>query len=257
MKKKARLIVVVVAGFAALFPARAQSEEATPVRRGLFIDAERSIYLARSAEKRGDIMTAAQEYTSAISLVQSNAPTSANQSKLVLDGEPLPSIGRRMISYDIRLYLDMVKQQRPLMRPETVLENLRGAYGKMAWIEKSNPTWPYLEAVALAANQDYRAAFQKCREAAELPGGEESIRQKARSLANHIKPAALAQEKMREDDQRAYQQYVESGAQALDFSALSARESAAQARKNGDMAAAEMWERRFSDLKKERERLGR
>jgi hypothetical protein len=235
----------------------ARSQETAAVRRSLFIDAERSIYVARSAEKRGDTMTAAQEYTNAISLVQSNAPTTADLSKLVLDGEPLPSIGRRMISYDLQLYKEMLAQQRPMMRPEAVLENLRAAYGKMAWIEKFNPTWPYLEAVALAADQNYRAAFEKCREAAELPGGEDSVRQKARSLASHIKPAALAQEKMKEADQQAYKEYVESGAQALDFAAISARESAAEARKNGDMAAADMWQRRFDDLKKQRESLGR
>ena len=72
-----------------------------------------------------------------------------------------------------------------------------------------------------------------------------------------IKPAALAQEHMKEEDQRAYREYVQSGAQALDFAMVSAQASAADARKNGDMARSDMWERRFEDLRRERERMGR
>jgi hypothetical protein len=244
---------------AALIAASAQAQTGgpQPVRRGQFLESERSIYFARVAEKRGDVASAAQEYTTAISLIEASAPRGLDLGKLVIAGEPLPSVGRRMVYFQIKLYLDQIASARPTMRPEAVLRDLRGTYGKMQWIEPDNPTWPYLEAVALAADQDYRAAFQKCREAAQSPGGEEAVREKARSLAMHIKPAALAQERMKEADQRAYEDYVRSGAQALDFAAVSAQTSAAEARRRGDQAQADMWERRYQDLKREREQIGR
>lgn len=235
----------------------AQPDQLSSVRRSDYLEAERAVYFARAAEQRGDSRTAAQEYSKAISLVQSRAPVTLNLTKLVLAGELLPSIGRRMIYYDIKLYYDLIAQQQPSMRPEFVLENLRLAYGKMTFIETNNATWPYLQAVALAADRNYRDAFQKCREAARLPEGDESIRKKARSLAIHIKSAALEQEKMRDGDIRAYREYVESGAQALDFAMVNARASAVDARNSGDVARADMWERRYAELQRRREQIGR
>jgi hypothetical protein len=71
-------------------------------------------------------------------------------------------------------------------------------------------------------------------------------------LAAHIKAGALEQEKMKEEDWAAYREYVESGAQALDFATVSARYSADDARRRGDRANADMWESRYRDLIRKR-----
>ncbi|QEX22478.1 hypothetical protein FRZ61_24100 [Hypericibacter adhaerens] len=254
--KAGAIAVAVLAIVATVTAAKADTGQPPVVQRSLYLEAERSVYLARASEQRGDTMSAAQQYMTAVSLVESTAPRDLNLSKLVLAGEPLPGIGRRMIYYELKLLQEMLAQPQPMMRPEGVLENLRLAYGKMEWLEPFNPAWPYLEAVALAADQDYRSAFQKCREAAQLPGGEESVREKARSLAEHIKPAALAQEQMKEADQQAYMEYVQSGAQALDFAMVSAQVSATEARNKGDTAEADMWDSRYQNLKKQRDQIG-
>jgi hypothetical protein len=220
-----------------------------------FTETRRFIYLARLAEKRGDVATAAQQYLTAISYLGSSAAANANLSKMVICDEPVPSIGRRMIYYWIKLLHQELAKSEPTISVEHCLTTLRSGYGKMAWIEKTNPTWPYLEAVASAADGDYRAAFAKCREAATAAAGEESVRRKARSLAAHIKPGALEQEKMKEEDWAAYREYVESGAQALDFATVSARYSAEDARRRGDRANADMWESRYRDLIRKREQI--
>lgn len=263
MKVKVRKLLAVGAIFgvgAVAAAARAQqaahsAEQQISVDRSQYVEAERAVYLARAAEQRGDVMSAAEKYSRAISLVESTAPRQVNLSKLMLAGESLPSIGRRMLYYELKLLQEQLAEAHPMMSPDAVLKLISGNYAKMGAIEKNNPTWPYLEAVAYAANHDYRMAFQKCREAAQAPGGEESVRQKARSLAAHVKSAALEQEKMREEDQRAYEEYVQSGAQALDFAMVSAQVSANQARQGGDSARADMWERRYEDLRKERDQI--
>lgn len=158
-----------------------------------------------------------------------------------------------MIYYWIKLLRQELAKPEPTISVEHCLKTLQSCYGKMAWIEKTNPTWPYLDAVAYAADGDYLWAFRKCHEAATAPGGEESVRQKARSLAAYIKQGALEQEKMREADREAYREYVESGAQALDFATVSARYSADDARRRGDRANADMWEGRYRDLVRKRE----
>jgi hypothetical protein len=176
-------------------------------------------------------------------------------SKVVICDEPVPNIGRRMIYYWMQVLRSEVGNPRPTMSVEHCLKTLQSCYGKMAWIDKNNPTWPYLEAVASAAEGNYAAAFQKCQEAATSAGGEESVRRKARSLAAHIKPGMLAQQKMKEDDWAAYNEYVNSGAQALDFAAVSANYSAQDARHRGDHANADMWEKRYQDLVRERDQI--
>ena len=214
-----------------------------------------SIYFARLAEKHGDVAGAAEHYLTAISFLESSPAANANLSKMVICDEPVPSIGRRMVYYWIKLLRQELAKPSPTISVEHCLATLRSCYGKMAWIEKTNPTWPYLEAVASAADGDYLAAFRKCHEAATAPGGEESVRKKARSLAAHINSGALEQEQMREADWEAYRQYVESGAQALDFAAVSARYSADDARRRGDRANADMWETRYRDLVRKREQI--
>lgn len=218
-------------------------------------ETRQSIYSARLAEKRGDIAEAAQQYLTAISYLESSAPRELDLSKLVICDEPVPSIGRRMIYYWITLLRREVATPRPTYSVEHCLTTLRSCYGKMAWIEKNNPTWPYLEAVASAADGNYLASYEKCREAATAGGGEESVRRKARSLALHIQSGAVAQQKMKEDDWSAYQEYVSSGAQALDFASVSARYSADDARRRGDHANADMWEKRYHDLVRQREQI--
>jgi hypothetical protein len=253
MEKNMRTLIIVTAILlGATVVAQAQSQVPD---RSQYISAESAVYAARAAEKSGDSMNAANQYTTAISMIESTAPRELNLNKLLVAGEPVPSIGRRMVYYDIKVLNEQMAKQNPDMRIDALLEMLRGAYGKMAWIEKTNPTWPYLEAVSAAADGHYKEAFQKCREAAQAPGGEESVRQKAKSLAEHIKSGALAQEQMKEADQQAYEEYVHSGAQALDFAMVSARCSADSARKNGDMANADMWQSRYDDLKKQREQI--
>lgn len=263
MNKKVRGVLAVgliLSAVAVATTARAQqaahsAEQQISVDRSQYVEAERAVYLARAAEKRGDVMSAAEKYSRAISLVESTATRDVNLSKLMLAGESLPSIGRRSLYYELKLLQGQLAETHPMMSPDMVLRLISGSYAKMGAIEKYNPTWPYLEAVAYAANHDYRMAFQKCREAAQAPGGEESVRQKARTLAAHVKSAALEQEKMREEDQRAYEEYVHSGAQALDFAMVSAQVSVNQARQSGDSARADMWERRYADLRKEREQI--
>ena len=214
-----------------------------------------SIYFARQAEKRGDAQSAAEFYLTAISYLESTAPRDLDLSKVVICDEPVPNIGRRMIYYWMQVLRSEVANPHPTMSVEHCLKTLQSCYGKMAWVEKNNPTWPYLEAVASAAEGNYLAAFQKCQEAATCAGGEESVRRKARSLAVHIKPAMLAQQKMKEDDWTAYNEYVRSGAQALDFATVSARYSAQDARHRGDHANADMWEKRYQDLVRERDQI--
>src|SRR3954470_4836255 len=136
-------------------------------------ETRRSIYGARLAEKRGDIAAAAQQYMTAISYLESSAPTQLDLSKLVICDEPVPNIGRRMIYYWGSLLRREIASPHPTYSVEHCLSTLRACYGKMAWIEKNNPTWPYLEAVASAADGNYLAAYQKCREAATAAGGEE------------------------------------------------------------------------------------
>ncbi|MEY2486792.1 MAG: hypothetical protein QOH39_2440 [Verrucomicrobiota bacterium] len=237
------------------FNAPAAAPPAQPFDRSSLIETRRSIYFGRLAEKRGDVASAAERYLTAVSYLESSAPRDADLSKLVICDEPVPSIGRRMIYYWIKLLHQELAKSNPTISVEHCLKTLRSCYAKMAWIEKGNPTWPYLEAVASAADGDYRAAFTKCREAATAAGGEESVRRKARSLAAHIKPGALEQEKMKEEDWAAYNEYVSSGAQALDFATVSARYSADDARRRGDHANADMWESRHRDLLRQREQI--
>lgn len=216
-------------------------------------ETKRSIYLARQAEKRGDLQNAAQSYLTAISYLESSAlPRDLDLSKLIICDEPVANIGRRMIICWIQLVRQEVGDPHPSYSVEHCLKTLQSCYAKMAWIEKTNPTWPYLEAVATSADGNYLAAFQKCREAATAAGGDESVRRKARSLAEHIKPGALAQQNMKEQDWAAYNEYVSSGAQALDFATVSARYSADAARRRGDHANADMWETRYRDLVRRR-----
>ena len=215
----------------------------------------RSILDARAAEKRGDTMSAAQGYLTAISLLESKAPQDMNLSKVVLADEPLPSIGRRMIYYQKKLLHEQLAKSHPDYSPDSIVKDLRGCYGKMQWIEPNNPTWKYLDGLASAADGDYKTGFRMCREAATAPGGEESVRQKARTLANHIKSGALEQEQMKEEDQRAYDEYVRSGAQALDFALVSTQTSAQTARQRGDTAGANMWQQRYDEIKKQREQI--
>ena len=214
-----------------------------------------SVYFARQAEKRGDAQGAAEFYLTAISYLESSAPRDLDLSKVVICDEPVPNIGRRMIYYWMQVFRSEVANPHPTMSVEHCLKTLQSCYGKMAWIEKTNPTWPYLEAVASAAEGNYLAAFQKCQEAATSAGGEESVRKKARSLAVHIKPGMLAQQQMKEDDWAAYNEYVRSGAQALDFAMVSARYSAQDARHRGDNANADKWEKRYQDLVRERDQI--
>jgi hypothetical protein len=250
VKKKLAAIAFALALSAASSVAFAQTLD-----RSSCLEAERMIYLARTAEKRGDVAGAAHNYMTAISYLTSTAPRDVNLAKVVLCDEPVSSIGRRMVYYQIKLLRDEVGKPDAMIRQEDLFDNVRAAYGKMASIEKNNPTWKYLDAVASAADSDYRAAFQKCREAATTAGGDEAIRKKARSLARHIKPGALEQEKMAYEDRAAYREYVESGAQALDFAMTSARCSADEATKRGDTAAASMWERRYEDLSRRRAQI--
>jgi hypothetical protein len=227
--------------FALALSAACGATFAQTLDRSSCLEAERMIYLARAAEKRGDVAGAAQNYMTAISYLTSSAPRDVNLGKVILCDEPVSSIGRRMVYYQIKLLRDEVGKPDSLIRQEDLLNN--------------DPTWKYLDAVASAADSDYRAAFQKCREAATTAGGDEAIRKKARSLAQHIKPGALEQEKMAYEDRAAYREYVESGAQALDFAMTSARCSADEATKRGDTAAASMWESRYEDLSRRRTQI--
>lgn len=215
----------------------------------------RSVLEARSAEKRGDTIAAANAYRTAISLLQSTAPSEVNFEKVVLADEPLSSIGRRMVYYQIKLLNEQLAKSRPDIEPSAIVRDLRGCYGKMQTIEPNNPTWKYLDGLAASADGDYKTGFRLCREAATAPGGEESVRQKARSLANHIKSGALEQEHMKEEDQRAYEEYVRSGAQAMDFAMVSAQNSAQAARQRGDTSSADMWQQRYEEVRKQREQI--
>jgi hypothetical protein len=246
--------IVTVASIVALASA-GSAPTAKSVYVGPITETMRSIYDGRRAENHGDIESAAQNYLTAISYLESTAPREVDLSKLVICDEPVPNIGRRMVYYWGQVVRKEVASSRPTMSVEYCLKTLSSCYGKMAWIEKTNPTWPYLEAVASAADGNYLAAFQKCQEAATLGGGEESVRKKARTLAAHIKPGMLAQQQMKEDDWAAYNEYVRSGAQALDFATVSARYSAQDARKRGDQANADRWEQRYQDLVRERNQI--
>lgn len=206
---------------------------------------------ARQAERVGDSEGAAQLYTTIVSMLQAG-PDFNKVPDMKLSGEPVSSIGRRMVYWQIRRLHDQIAKPQPTMELDVLQRDLQGAYGKMQSIEKYDPTWYYLDALGSAANGHYRQAYQLCRQAATAPGGEESVRQKARSLAQHIKPGADAQDKMREEDQAAYEEYVRSGRQALDFAIVSARCSADDARRRGDQASADMWESRYSDLNRQK-----
>jgi hypothetical protein len=227
----------------------------TTLPLNLYGQCVRSILLARAAEKKGDTMSAAQNYGTAVSLFQSTAPRTVNEEKVIIADEPLPSIGRRMIYYRIKLLHEQLAKPQPDINPQSVVADLRRDYGKMAFIEPNDPTWKYLDALASSADGDYKTGFRLCRDAATSPGGEESVRQKARTLANHIKSGALEQEQMKEEDQAAYEEYVRSGAQALDFGMVSAQTSAQAARQRGDNASADMWQQRYEEMKRQREQI--
>jgi hypothetical protein len=244
---------VVALGCILALSAPAAAPPAPVIDRSSLIETVRSIYFARLAEKRGDLQSAAQNYLTAISYLESSAPRDVDLSKLVICDEPVPNIGRRMIYCWAELLRQQVANSQPSFSVDHCLKTLQSCYGKMAWIEKNSPTWPYLEAVAYAADGNYLAAFEKCRAAASAGGGEESVRRKARSLAEHIKPGMLAQQQMKEEDWAAYNEYVASGAQALDFASVSARYNADAARRRGDHANADRWEQTYHDLIRKRE----
>src|SRR3954451_23177207 len=102
----------------------------------------RSIYSAREAEKRGDLQGAAQNYLTAISYLESSAPRDVDLSKVVICDEPVPNIGRRMIFCWMQVLRSEIANPHPTMSVEHCLKTLQSCYGKMAWIEKTNPTWP-------------------------------------------------------------------------------------------------------------------
>jgi hypothetical protein len=211
------------------------------------LEAATCLQMARQAEQRGDLNQASSSYTSTLSYC-SHAYLLRDLPRVVLLGEPLSSVGRRAILVQLKIIKGLTTQGHGAYKNETgtythhrstylqnknvqldsralTMENayqgLHKMYSEMIFIEPNSPTWPYLLGVMDASIANYYEGYPHLLKCLKTTGGPQSVRVKAKALADHILPGYNMQKKQVEEDWAQYQQYRASGQEWRDIARAS------------------------------------
>lgn len=207
------------------------------------VEAGRSLQSARLAEQRGDLTVASHGYVSALSYCE-HAYLLRDLPRVVLLGEPLGTVGRRAILLQLKIIKGLSTQGHGAYKEETgtythhrstylqnksvqldsralkmenAYQTLNKMYNTMTLIEPNNPTWRYLMGVMDASIANYYDAYPELLKCLETTGPPQSVRVKAKAMADHILPGYKLQRKQVEEDWANYRKYVASGQQWREF----------------------------------------
>lgn len=200
---------------------------------------------ARSEEARGDYTSAGRSYLSMINstsfggMVPRSFQTAGSQGNN-LNPEQKRIIARRALACLTRGTRDYLSAHPGDFRHCTAYLSLHEAYNNMQEFEPNNPSWLYLHAVYYCVKDKYVDADHLLRNAIAKPGGQESVKQKCRTLLAEIQPIVAQRMKFDKKLGRAMMYMHTSSTPSSDHSPSDYEMSASEnARRAGNFDAAD------------------
>jgi hypothetical protein len=184
---------------AILFFVAGNSFAVNPVSdRAALVEAEREYVAARQAEANGQLDGARHAYNNAFQYACRSSQDDNFRRSIRIGGESIGDLARRALAL-----------QKQFVEKE-VAANSRGAkamtselhrmYKVMEALEPDNPTWVYLDAVMVINTKNYIKGTGLLRRCSNMPGGSNEVKNKARALMEHIKPAYTQQRAWFDED---------------------------------------------------------
>lgn len=157
-------------------------------------NAEASYIQARQQEQQGIVDDASRGYKEALDHAMSASKDPGYLASVRLGGESLATVGRRAIALQKKIVAAYPED--PNNEPAKLARiHLNKLYKSMQKLETNNPTWFYLDAVMMAAKQNYMSASLILDRALKCHGGSEAVKAKCRKLLSHIGSAGEQQRK--------------------------------------------------------------
>lgn len=178
----------VLIGFAALAMILQSEALAAPDRASL-VQAESEYVRARKAEADGLLEGARNAYQNALGYALQASQEESFRRNIRLGGEPLGNVARRALALQKQLVDKETSSPSGKYSPKALTNELHRMYKTMEVLEPDNPNWLYLDAVMITNTQNYVQASGILRRCINLPSGSPAVKQKARALLAHIKPA--------------------------------------------------------------------
>jgi len=173
---------------------------ASAVDRASLVEAEREYISARKAEAEGQLDGARHAYLNAVGYAMQSSGDESFRRTCRLHGESLPDVARRGIALQKKMLDKELASPSGKISAKALTLELQRLYKMMQVLEPDNPTWLYLDAVMITNTQNYVKATGILRRCSNLPGGSPEVKNKARTLMAHIKPAYDQQRKWLDED---------------------------------------------------------
>lgn len=196
---------------------------ATPVtNRALLNEAESEYVRARKAEADGLLEGARNAYANALGYALQASPDESYRRSMTLGGEPLGNVARRALALQKQLLDKEIASPSGKIAVRSLSGEMQRMYKTMQVLEPENPTWIYLDAVMVANTRNYIKATGLLRRCSNMPGGSPEVKNKARVLMAHIKPAYDQQRAWFDEDLKklraAEKEWAKRPVQWVDFS---------------------------------------
>lgn len=196
---------------------------ATPVtNRASLNEAESEYVRARKAEADGLLEGARNAYANALGYALQSSPDESYRRSMTLGGEPLGNVARRALALQKQLLDKEIASPSGKMAVRSLSGEMQRMYKTMQVLEPDNPTWIYLDAVMVANTRNYIKATGLLRRCSNMPGGSPEVKNKARVLMAHIKPAYDQQRAWFDEDLKklraAEKEWAKRPVQWVDFS---------------------------------------
>jgi hypothetical protein len=197
---------------------------ASPVNtnRSSLNEAESEYVRARKAEADGLLEGARHAYANAVGYALQSSTDENVRRNMTLGGEPLRNVARRALALQKRLLDKEIAAPSGKMAVRSLTGEIQRMYKTMQVLEPENPTWIYLDAVMVANQRNYIKATGLLRRCSNMPSGSPEVKNKARVLMAHIKPAYEQQRAWFDEDLKklraAEKEWAKRPVQWVDFS---------------------------------------
>ncbi len=231
---------------------------ASPVtNRSSLNEAESEYVRARKAEADGLLEGARNAYFNAVGYALQASPDEAFRRSLTLGGEPLSNVARRALALQKQLLDKEIAAPSGKMAVRSLTGEMQRMYKTMQVLEPENPTWIYLDAVMVANQRNYIKATGLLRRCSNMPSGSPEVKNKARVLMAHIKPAYDQQRAWFDEDLKklraAEKEWAKRPVQWVDFSSGNSFYTPSESSSSGgesSSSAVPSWERQAQNAER-------
>ena len=232
---------------------------ASPItNRASLNEAESEYVRARKAEAEGLLEGARHAYANALQYALQASPDESYRRTMTIGGEPLGNVARRALALQKQFLDKEIAAPSGKLAVRTLTGEMQRLYKTMQVLEPENPTWIYLDAVMVANQRNYIKATGLLRRCLNMNTGSPEVKNKARVLMAHIKPAYDQQRAWFDEDLKklraAEKEWAKRPVQWTDFSSgnsfYTPSDSGSSGGSDSSSASVPSWERQAQNAER-------